>query len=93
MTKKGGREKGFGKNISSHISRREPEHIERTISNVLAKEVMADVDMFSSRGNSVRLCNDACTLVVTENGKGVRNGKKGKVQEKFKPKSLFERIG
>ena len=79
MTKKGGREKWFGKNISSHISRREPEHIKRTISNVLAKEVMADVDMFSSRGNSVRFRNDACTLVVTENGKGVQNGKKGKV--------------
>ena len=49
MAKKGRSRERFSKDISSHIGRRKPKHIERTIVYVLANEVVTNVDMFSAR--------------------------------------------
>ena len=93
MAKKGRSRERFSKDISSHIGRRKPKYIERTIIYVLANEVVTNVDMFSARWNSIQLRNDACTLIVAEDWEGMRNWKVYKVQEKLKPEGLFERVG
>lgn len=54
---------------------------------------MADIDMFGSRRNGVRFCNNAGTLVVAEDGEGMGSGKAGKSKKKFEPNSLLNGVG
>ena len=53
MTMKESRREWFGEDISSHIIHRDPDSRERTVVDVFANEVMADIDMFRPGGDGI----------------------------------------
>lgn len=60
---------------------------------MVTNKMMADVDVFSTGRDGVRFCNDTGTLVIAEDGKGLRGRKFGKSQEQFDPKRFLNGVG
>ena len=93
MVKKQSRKKWFGKYIGSHIIRRKPECSKGAVIDVVANEVMANINVLSPRGNNIRFRDGTRTLIITENRKRMRGRQIDKCQEKFDPQSLLEGMG
>lgn len=83
MVEEKNRGKWLGKDVGSHVRCRDPHSREGTISDMVTDKVMANINMFGSRRDSVGFGDDAGTLIVTENRKGVGSWKFSKGQKKF----------
>ena len=61
--------KRFRQDVGSHVIRRNPECIERSLGNVLTNEMMANIDVLCPRRYGIGVGNSAGALIVAENGK------------------------
>src|SRR5271168_2587023 len=87
------RHKRFRQDVSSHVVRRKPGDGKGTIIDVLADEVVTNVDVLGPGRNGICLGNGTCALVVAKDRKRFRVWKLCEDKEKFEPNRLFDSIG
>src|SRR5271168_5575565 len=83
----------FSEDVGRHVGSGDPISTECTIGDVVANEVMTNINMFRTRGDSGIVGQRTSTLIIRKKGKRTRNRKRKKSKKDANPKGFFKSMG